>query len=85
MSVLTSTTTPKAMLTKLERTSQPRPVIAGARIAPMSPMTPLADVNAPNTIASANGLMPGQMRMSTPSAIERTPLIPTIIVANFAV
>jgi hypothetical protein len=48
-------------------------------------MTPLAAVNAPNTIASANGLMPGQMRMSTPSAIERTPLIPTIIVANFAV
>src|SRR5262249_32916994 len=64
------------MLTRLERMSQPRPLIAGARIAPTSPTTPLAAVNAPNTIASANRLMPGQMRMTTARAIDRIPLIP---------
>src|ERR1041384_8377116 len=77
MSVLTSTKTPNAMLIRLERMSQPRPLIAGPRIAAMSPTTPLAAVNAPKTIASANRLMPGQMRMTTASAIERTPLIPS--------
>jgi hypothetical protein len=42
-----------------------------------SPTTPVAAAYAPNRIVRAYRLMPGQMRMTTPNAIDRTPLSPS--------
>ena len=52
MFVQKKTTTPTAMLARLERTSQPRPSRIGELIALPRPMIPLASEKAPKTITS---------------------------------
>jgi hypothetical protein len=77
MSVQKKTTTPTAMLARLERTSQPRPSRMGEPIAVPRPMIPRASENAPKTMTSASRLMFGQTRIRTPTATASAPLIPS--------
>ena len=76
MFVQKKTTTPMAMLARLERTSQPRPSRTGELIAAPRPMIPLASENAPKTITSEKRLMFGQMMIRTPTATASAPLMP---------
>jgi len=64
------------MPSRLERTSQPRSPFACAVNAIASPTTPVAAAYAPKTIVRASRLMPGQTRISTPTAMASRPFRP---------
>src|SRR5258706_8683813 len=77
MFVQTSTITPTAMPSRLERTSQPRSPFAEPLSAAPRPTTPVASEYAPKRSVNAYRLMPGQARTTTPSAPESTPFRPS--------
>src|SRR5260221_3744534 len=77
MFVQTSTITPTAMPSRLERTSQPRSPFAEPLSAAPRPTTPVASEYAPKRSVNAYKLMPGQARTTTPSATESTPFRPS--------
>src|SRR5580765_7762627 len=72
------------MLGRLDASSHPRPSFMLLDIAVTRPTTPRANVNAPKTITSENRLMLGQMMITTPRAIERTPLMPSAHLTFFS-
>src|SRR6266576_796680 len=73
----TSTMIPTAIPSRLDKISQPRSPPASAVNEKPSPTTPVASAYAPKRIVRAKRLMPGQRRITTPSAIESRPFKPS--------